>query len=274
MTGTSPTSEGTSAMSAMALNYELAGPTGIDDAAVLLLGGSLGATLRMWDPQAAGLSDRVRVVPFDHRGHGGSPVPPGPYTIAEMGEDVVALLDTLGVQRASYAGLSIGGMVGQWLAVNHPERVENLILIATSAYAPPADDWRDRATLVRESGSAEVVADTIVARWFTPDWAAAHPEVVRAHREMIASSPVEGYAGCCEAIAALDLRAQLSRITAPTLVISGAQDPSLPPEHQRLIAEAIPGARLEVVEHAYHLPNVEHPEAVNDLIASALGVLG
>ncbi len=274
MTGTSPTSEGTSAMSAMALNYEVAGPTGIDDAAVLLLGGSLGATLRMWDPQVAGLSDRVRAVPFDHRGHGGSPVPPGPYTIAQMGEDVVALLDTLGVQRASYAGLSIGGMVGQWLAANHPERIDNLILIATSAYAPPADAWRDRAALVRESGSAEVVADTIVARWFTPDWAAAHPEVVRVHREMIASSPVEGYAGCCEAIAAMDLRAQLSQITAPTLVISGAQDPSLPPEHQRLIAEAIPGARLEVVEHAYHLPNVEHPEAVNDLIASALGVLG
>ena len=137
--------------------------TGSDDAPVLLLGGSLGTTLDMWDPQVPALSATHRVIRFEHRGHGGSPVPTGPYTIDELGADVLTLLDRLGLARVSYCGLSIGGMVGQWLAINAPERIDRLILLCTSAHLPPASGWRERAAAVRAAGTPEVVADAVLA---------------------------------------------------------------------------------------------------------------
>lgn len=250
-------------MSTVALNHQTSGPP---DAPSLLLGGSLGTTLAMWAPQVEALSDWLQIVTFDHRGHGGSPVPAGPYTIAEMGGDVIALMDAMGLQHASYCGISIGGMVGQWLAGNHPERVDNLILIATSAYLGAPDPWLERAATVRAAGTVAVIADAVVSRWFTPGWAAEHGEIVKVHRQMLASSPVDGYASCCEAIAGLDVRAELSRITAPTLVISGADDRAIPPVHQRAIAAAIRGARLETIADAAHIPSAQHPAQVNELI--------
>jgi 3-oxoadipate enol-lactonase len=250
-------------MSTVALNHEISGP---GDAPTLMLGGSLGTTLAMWKPQVDALSDWLRIVSFDHRGQGASPVPEGPYTIAEMGQDVVALMDELGLERVSYCGVSIGGMVGQWLAGNHPDRVENLILIATSAYLGAPDPWYERAATVRRAGTVEVIADAVVARWFTPQWAAAHPEVVKVHRAMLASSPADGYASCCEAIATLDLRGDLANITAPTLVISAAEDHAIPPAHQRAIADAIAGARLETIADAAHIPSAQYPARVNELI--------
>ncbi len=254
-------------MSAPLLHHQVAGPA---DAPVLLLSGSLGTNLSMWRLQVQALAADFRVIPFDQRGHGASPAPEGPYSIADLGQDVVALLDGLGIEQASFCGLSIGGMIGLWLAAHAPERLDRVVLMCTSAYAPPASRWSERAALVRESGTTEVVADAVVERWFTPLWAQTHQYAVTAHRAMIAATEPEGYASCCEAIAAMDLREDLMRVSAPTLVISAAEDLALPPEHQRLIAERIPGARLATIRDAAHIPTAQHPETVNRLIKEHL----
>jgi 3-oxoadipate enol-lactonase len=254
-------------VTAVALHHRVDGPP---DAAPLLMAGSLGTGLAMWEPQLPVLSAARRVIRFDHRGHGASPVVPGPYAIADLGGDVLALMDRLGVDRAAYCGLSIGGMVGQWLAINAPERIAELILICTAAFLPPPEGWLDRAATVRAAGTPAVVADAVVRRWFTAPYAEGHPEVVARHREMIAATSPEGYAGCCEAIAGLDLRAGLGAIGSPTLVIAGAQDPSIPADHGRAIATAVPGARLVVLDPAAHLASVERADAVTGLIVGHL----
>jgi 3-oxoadipate enol-lactonase len=251
----------------VALHHETAGP---GDAPVVLLGSSLGTTSAMWDAQVPALAERLRIVRFDHRGHGGSPAPPGPYEIADLGADVLALMDRLGVQRAHYCGLSLGAMVGMWLAANAPDRVDRLVLICTSAHLSPASMWAQRAAAVRAAGTPEVVADRVVDGWLTPAFAAAHPEQRRRLRDMLAANPPDGYAACCGAIERMDLRDELPSIAAPTLVISGAQDPAAPPEHQQLIADAIPGARLEVVDDAAHLAAVQQPQIVTRLILDHL----
>jgi 3-oxoadipate enol-lactonase len=243
--------------------------TGPEDAPVLLMGSSLGTSLHMWDSQLA-LAERLRIVRHDHRGHGRSPVPPGPYEIADLGRDVLELMDALEIERASYCGLSIGGMVGMWLGANAPERIERLVLICTSAHLPPAEGWAERAAKVRAAGTVEVVADAVVARWLTPAYAEEHPELVAELRAMLVATDPEGYAAACGAIERMDLRDQLGRIAAPTLVISGAGDEATPPEHQELIAASIPGARLETVDPAAHLAAVERPALVNELIAAHL----
>ncbi len=245
----------------MILHHEIAGT---DGAPVLLLGGSLGTTLEMWDGQLP-LAERLRLVRFDHRGHGGSPAPPGPYEIADLGRDVLALMDALGIERASYCGVAIGGLVGRWRGATAPDRVERLVLICTAAHLPPASAWRERAAAVLEAGSPEVVADSVVERWLTPDFAAKHGDVQAKLRAMLVASDAAGYAACCGAIERMDLREQLAEIDVPTLVISGSDDPATPIEHQRVIAAAIPGARHEVVGPAAHLAAVQQPEAVNRL---------
>jgi 3-oxoadipate enol-lactonase len=224
----------------------------------------------MWDRQVPALAARRRLVRFDHRGHGHSPAPPGPYSIDDLGGDVLALLDRLEIPRASYCGLSLGGMIGIWLAAHAPERIERLVLICTAAHAPPGSDYAERGERVRAAGTPEVVADAVLARWFTPAFARGHPDVVARHRAMIAAVPAEGYAGCCEAIAALDLRDDLPQIRARTLVIAAANDLALPPEYGRAIAEAIPDARLEVLDPAAHLASVERAATVTELIADHL----
>lgn len=254
-------------MSPVELHYRSAGPP---DGVALLLGGSLGTTLEMWELQLSDPPPGTHVIAFDHRGHGGSPVPDGPYSIADLGGDVVALLDRLGLERTSYCGVSIGGMVGQWLAINAPDRIEKLILVCTAAHLPPASNWLERAELVRTAGTPAVVADTVVQRWFTAPFAQTHPELIARYRAMIAATPAEGYAGCCEAIAELDLRSGLPGIAAPTLVITAAQDPSIPPEHGEGIAAAIPGARIELLDPAAHLCCVERAADVTRLIANHL----
>jgi 3-oxoadipate enol-lactonase len=243
--------------------------TGPENAPVLLMGSSLGTSMDMWDSQLA-LAERLRIVRFDHRGHGRSPVPPGPYEVADLGRDVLELMDALEIERASYCGLSIGGMVGIWLGANAPERIERIVLICTSAHLPPAEGWAERAAKVRAADTVEVVADAVVARWLTPAYAEAHPELVAELRAMLVATDPEGYASACGAIERMDLRDQLGRIAAPTLVISGAGDEATPPEHQELIAASIRGARLETIEPAAHLAAVEQPARVNELIADHL----
>jgi 3-oxoadipate enol-lactonase len=234
------------------------------------MGGSLGTTLAMWDPQVGALSERLHVVRHDHRGHGASPVPPGPYEIADLGRDVLALMDELEAETASYCGLSIGGMVGMWLGAHARERVDRLVLICTSAHMPPGSAWEERAAAVRAAGTTEVVADAVVERWLTPGYAAANPGVRKRMRAMLTRTSPAGYAACCGAIGRMDLREDLHRIAAPTLVISGADDQAAPPEHQRLIAERIAGARHEVLAPAAHIASVERPGAVTRLILEHL----
>jgi 3-oxoadipate enol-lactonase len=250
-------------MSAVELNVEIDGP---EDGHPLLMAGSLGTTLAMWEPQLPDLVHDQRVIRLDLRGHGGSPVPRGPYSIADLGGDVLALMDRLGLERASYCGLSIGGIVGQWLAINAADRIRRLILISTSPYLPPADAWHERAATVRRAGTPEVVADAVLGRWFTAAYAEQRPQVVAHYRQMISSIAAEGYAGCCEAIAGTDLRDGLNRISATTLVLAGAQDPTTPPDHGEAIARAVSGARLEVLDPGAHLLNVERAADVARLI--------
>ena len=235
------------------------------DGPTVLMGGSLGTSLQMWDGQLP-LAERFRLVRYDHRGHGESPAPPGPYEIADLASDVLEL----GLGRTHYVGLSIGAMIGMWLAANAPERIDRLILICTSAQLGPPSMWQERAAKVLEAGSTEPVADPVVDRWLTPSFAAEHPDARAKLRAMLTSADPAGYAACCGAIERMDLRADLGRITAPTLVISGADDLATPVEHQRLIAEAIPGARHEILSPAAHVAAVEQADAVNRLIEEHL----
>ena len=239
------------------LHYLLEGP---EDAPVLVLSTSLGTTLAMWDEQAPALSERFRLLRYDHRGHGCSPVPPGPYKIEDLGHDVLAMLDRLEVERFYFCGLSIGGMVGMWLAGEVPERVERLVLCCTSARFAP-DTFDSRAQTVRAEG-VSAIADAVVERWFTPAFREDHPEIAEWARRMLIDTPAEGYAGCCEAIRDADLGGRLGKISAPTLVIAGADDPAAPPDDAKLIRDSIPGAHLTVIPRAAHLANVEQLEAV------------
>jgi 3-oxoadipate enol-lactonase/4-carboxymuconolactone decarboxylase len=246
-------------MTAVPLHHVVDGP---DDAPVVLMLGSLGSTGRMWDPQVPALAGPYRVVRADARGHGRSPVLPGPYVLDDLVDDTLALLDRLGVQRASIVGLSLGGMTAMRLAARAPERVDRLAVLCTSALLGPAQNWTDRAAAVRAGGSG-AVASAVVERWFTPGLRAADPALVADMEEMVAGIPAEGYAACCEAIATMDLRQDLARITAPTLAIAGADDPATPPEHLAAIADAVPGARLLVLPSAAHLASIEQAPAVN-----------
>jgi 3-oxoadipate enol-lactonase len=192
------------------------------------------------------------------------------HEISDLGRDVLALMDSLGIERASYRGTSIGGMAGIWLGANASERIERLVRICTSAHMPPASAWCERATAVLAAGSAEVIADGVVERWLTPDFAAEHPEMRADLRAMLAATDADGYAACCGAIERMDLREYLPRVSVPTLVISGSDDHATPVDHQRLIAETIPGARREIVAPAAHIAAVQQPEAVNRLILEHL----
>ncbi len=203
------------------------------------------------------------------RGHGRSPVPEAPYSISDLGSDLVTLLDRYGIERASLCGVSLGGMVSMWVAAHAPNRVDRVALCSTSALMGPPESWTERAALVRREGMA-AVADTVVARWFTPAFAASRPDVVAGIRAQLAATPPEGYAGCCEAIKDMDQRPDLPSIAAPTLVIAAEGDPSTPPAHARVIARSIPGARLEVLDRGAHLVNVEAPDLVTPLIAAHL----
>ncbi|CAM2936042.1 3-oxoadipate enol-lactonase [Prescottella defluvii] len=245
-----------------ALHHELHG----DPAAppVLLLG-SLGSDLHMWDPQIRALSARAHVIAVDHRGHGGSPAPTGPYTIADLGGDVIALLDTLGLDAVHFVGLSLGGAVGQWLAAHHPQRVQTLTVMCTAAQFAPAGPWLDRAAAVRADG-VTAIAESVVGRWFTPELAQRDPELVARHVEMVSGTSDEGYAACCEALSQWDGRADLARIAAPTLVIAAEQDGPTPPSALQAIADGIAGAELHVLSPGAHLANVEQAGAVTRLI--------
>jgi 3-oxoadipate enol-lactonase len=242
------------------------GPPG---APVLVLGNSLGTTADLWRPQLGALAARYRVLCYEHRGHGGSPAPPGPYEIGDLAADVLALLDAEGVERAHYCGVSLGGMVGMSLAASAPGRIGRLTLACTSAYLPPAGNWHGRAAQVRSGGLASI-AGQVREGWFTPAFRRRDPQTVERFVAMVSGQDPEGYAGCCEAIAAMDLRPALPTIAAPTLVIAGAADARTPPWHGAVIASAIRGSRLRVIRGAAHLANVAQPAEFTALLLAHL----
>lgn len=254
-------------MSAIPVHHVEDGPP---EAPVLVFANSLGTTLRMWDPQVSALRDRFRIVRYDHRGHGRSPVPPGPYSIADIGGDLLALLDRLEVGRADLCGLSLGGMTAMWLAAEAPQRVGRLALLSTSAALGPPVTWAERAAAVSAGGMA-AISESVLARWFTPRFARQEPTTIDEMRRMLVQTPALGYAACCAAIEHLDLVDRLPDIKARTLVIAGAVDPATPPHHAERIAASIAGARLVVLDEAAHLLNIERAAVVSALLAEFLG---
>ena len=247
------------------IHAELAGP---QSAPVLMLSNSLGTNLHMWDDQVAPFTRHFRVLRYDRRGHGRSGAPPGPYSMERLGRDVLAVLDDLRIDKVSWCGLSMGGMVGQWLGANAPERIDKLVLSNTACYYADRSFWAERIALVRKSGVAPLAALTM-ERWFTKDFRDRAPPVIARMTEMFLKTSPEGYVGCIEAIRDMDHRALLAKITAPTLVIAGRHDPATPLELNEFIQAHIPGARLAVLDTA-HIANVEEPQAYADTVLNFL----
>ena len=239
------------------------------DAPVLVLSNSLGTTMAMWEAQLAAFAERFRVLRYDTRGHGGSDVPTGDYGLDRLGRDVVGLLDSLGIARAHFCGLSLGGMTGQWLGVFAPERIDRLVLANTSSYMGPPEGWQQRMDLVRREGMT-ALTDAILQRWYTPAFVEkGSPAFLDTRRQLLAAEP-GGYAGCCAAIRDMDLRPIVQLVSAPSLVIAGSEDPATPPDHAERIAAAIAGARLVSLKAA-HLSNVEQADAFNRAVLDFLG---
>ncbi|MFI0408736.1 3-oxoadipate enol-lactonase [Actinomadura sp. 3N508] len=243
-------------------HHRLDGPA---DAPVVVLGPSLGTSMDLWLPQLPALTRSWRVLRYDLPGHGNEPPPDGHLTVDDLADGITRLLDDLGIDRVAYAGVSLGGAIGTTLALRAPGRVASLILCCTSPRFGEPGPWHERAALVRREGVGPV-ADTAAGRWFTPSFTGADPCVA-----MLRATDPEGYAACCDALARFDVTARLGEISAPTLVIAGAQDRPTPPDgHARTLAAGIPDARLTVIDDAGHLANVERPAPVTGAITEHL----
>ncbi|HVF63703.1 MAG TPA: 3-oxoadipate enol-lactonase, partial [Casimicrobiaceae bacterium] len=224
----------------------------------LLLGNSLGTDVALWDVIVPRLIERFRVIRHDKRGHGASEAPAGDYTIEALSRDALAVADAAGVDRFNYAGISIGGMIGQWLGAHAAERLDKLVLSNTSPKMS-GDIWAARIDAVRKGGTAAIV-DAVVQRWFTAPFLSRNPPAVATARSTLTSVADDGYIGCCVAIRDMDQRATAAKIRAPTLVITGTHDAATPPDHGQSLARSIPGARLVELPVA-HIPVVEAPGA-------------
>jgi 3-oxoadipate enol-lactonase len=236
-------------------HYRLDGAAG---APVVLLSNSLGTNFAMWDAQTPALAGKFRVLRYDSRGHGLSDVTQGPYTITRLAQDVVDLLDALQIPIAHYCGLSVGGLIGQWLGIHASKRFKSLTLCNTAARIGTTDGWNTRISTVREGGMV-AIANGVISRWFTEDFARRAPETVEATRQMLLHSPPDGYVATCAALREADLREAVAGVRTPTLVISGAHDAATTPADGRFLADKIPGAEyLEL--NAAHLSNIEAAE--------------
>lgn len=253
------------------VHYRLDGPP---KAPVVMLSSSLATTYALWNAQLPVLIDRYRVLRYDTRGHGGTEAPPPPYTLAQLAEDVCALLDALGIDQVHWVGISLGGMIGQTLALEHPERVASLALCDTTSRIPPEalPGWEERIRIAETAGMEPLVEPTI-ERWFTPEFCTAHARTVDQVRAMIRSTPVAGYVGCCRAIMDLDLTGRLAAIGQPTLVVVGENDPGTPLSAAETIRDAIRGAHLVVLPRARHLSNIEAAAEFNDALTEHLAAV-
>ena len=250
------------------LNYRLQGPV---DAPVLVLSNPLGADLHMWDAQLPAFSEHYRVLRHDARGHGGSSVTPGRYSIELFGQDVLALVDALGIDRFAFCGLSMGGLVGQWLGINAGERLTRLVLCSTGAKLGTVEAWNQRIDAVA-SGGAEAMrtmAKGAVERWFTPAFTERHPQQANRFEQMVASTSPDGYAAACAAVRDADFREQLGGIKVPTLIVCGTRDSVATPEHAAFLQSKIEGAGLATFDAA-HLCNVEMEQAFNRCVLDFL----
>jgi 3-oxoadipate enol-lactonase len=242
---------------------------GFDGAPVLILSNSLGTTLHMWEPQVAPFTKQFRVVRFDRRGHGRSGLPKGPYTMERLGRDALAVMDGLGIEKANWCGLSMGGMEGMWLGASAPERFDKIILSNTSCYYPNKELWNERISTIRARGGLAPVADRLMGLWFTKEFREREPAIVERLKEGLAATPMEGYIACGEAVRDMDHREILSQIKAPTLVIIGRHDQATTPEAGAFIRSRISGAAVAVLDAA-HISNVEQPTQFTDIVQSFL----
>ncbi|WP_177142930.1 3-oxoadipate enol-lactonase [Variovorax sp. YR216] len=243
-------------------------------APALILSNSLGTTLEMWDQQVAAFSKDYRLIRYDTRGHGGSPVTPGPYSFADLGQDVLAVLDALDIKRAAFCGISMGGHTGLWLGVHAGDRFDAIAVCNSAAKIGAAQGWNERAAMVREGGEAAMraLAESSPGRWFSADFVNTQPSTVQRAQSWIAGIAPQGYAACCEALATSDLRGDLGRITTPTLVLAGASDPVTTVADAQAMQAGIVGAHLAVVP-ASHLSNLEAPQAFDQAVLQFLASL-
>lgn len=248
-----------------AFNVRFGGPA---DAPVVVLSNPLGSTLAMWDDHVEALTRHFRVLRYDTRGHGGSPSIKGPASMAALGRDVLDILDANGIETVHFVGLSLGGMVGQWLLANAPERLERVVLANTSSHYTDPESWNARIHAVKTFGIDRIV-EGIPERWFTPEFRESEPETMERVKAMVRQTSVEGYANCCAAIRDMDLREAIRGADRQVLVIVGEHDGATPPEMGWAIAEAIPGARL-VSLGASHVSAIEMPEAFTEAVVSFL----
>ncbi len=241
----------------------------------LTLSHSLTCDLTMWDELAVSLAPTFTVLRYDTRGHGGTglgnSVPEGAYSFAQLTADLVGLLDALNIERTHFVGLSMGGMIGQHLALLAPQRLNKLVIASSTSRIPPEASplWDERLAIARSQGCAGLVEGTL-GRWFTPEFRATRPDMMQRVGGLIANTPVAGYVGCAEAIRHLDITARIGAIAAPTLVIVGEQDPGTPPAMSAVIAATIPGARMEIISSASHLSCLEQPDQFRRLVTDFL----
>ncbi len=247
------------------INVEVSGN---DSAPALMLSNSLGTNLTMWDAQAPELSKHFRLIRYDRRGHGKSAVPKGPYSMEMLGRDVLGILDALKIKKTNWCGLSMGGMVGQWLAANAPDRVERMVFSNTSPYYADKGFWEGRIKLVSDKGLEPLVGMNM-ERWFTEDFRKREPGVMKTMTDIFLGTKVDGYTGCCAAIRDMDFRASNPTIKAPILVIVGAKDPATPPSAGEEIQKAIPDAKLASLEAA-HISNMEQPKLYTETLLNFL----
>jgi 3-oxoadipate enol-lactonase len=247
------------------LYVEVEGPAA---APVLMLSNSLGTNLNIWDEQASVWSRHFRLIRYDRRGHGRSGVTPGPYSMERLGKDALAIMDALNVSKINWCGLSMGGMVGQWLAAHAPQRIDKLILSNTSCYYPDKEPWNQRIQTIR-AGGLETIADALMKLWFTADFRARSPDTVARIKEALVATPIDGYIASCEAVRDMDHRGILAKINSPTLVIAGRHDTATPVAAAEFIRSHIPRASLTVLDAA-HISNVEQPAF---FVAEVLGFL-
>jgi len=246
------------------IHYEMDGKQG---SSWLILSHSLACTTRMWDPQVAALKDRYCILNYDMRGHGKSAAPAGPYTLEMLADDVLGLMQHLGIERASYIGLSIGGMIGQTLALRQTGRFDKMVLADTGHSQPPEaiKQWEERIRIAQTQGMKALVPSTM-ERWFTPAFRDSPP--AKAIARLIENTPVAGYVGCGQAIMKLNTTARLKEIKLPVLAIAGEADPSAP--GTKYLGENIPGAKLVMLKQAGHIANVEQAEKFNQALRDFL----
>jgi len=252
------------------LHHQVLGPS---DGPVLVFINSLGSDLRIWQEVAPAFTERFGVIFYDKRGHGLSDAPSAPYTMDEHTDDLLALLDHLGVEKASLVGLSVGGMIAQRMAVRAPERVQSITLCCTAAKIGTPELWADRIGAV-ETGGIDPIADAVLQRWFTPLFHKTRADELAGWRNMLVRTPAHGYAGTCAAIRDADLRPDAGRIAVPTLCVAGDQDGSTPADVVKGTADLIPGARFALIAGAGHTPCVEKPAELSGLITQHLKEAG